>query len=206
MPTQYSEQDTERARAAERSSAGQHTQQLGQVPGHLLVASPLRGRNNAAAVVLIVLGVLALLGRGTVPMLGGVDSLLGMGDLNFTAGTVFLSIASCFLFFAFWKRIYGLLIPGGIIAGFALGVTFAGLIGGAPFFWGLSLGFLSIYLLGQRLFNVSSPWPLFPGVALLALGAVVAAANLPGLLGGSMLAVPLLLIGAGLYLGFGRRA
>jgi hypothetical protein len=206
MQTQYSEQDTERARTAERSSAGRQTQQLGRVPGQMLAAQPLRGRNNAAAVALIVLGVLGLVGRGFGLPLGEAGPLAVLAGIDLTAGMFFLTVASCFLFFAFWKRIYGLMIPGCIIAGFAAGVTFAGLLGGAPFFWGVSLGFLAIYLLGRRLFNVSSPWPLFPGVGLLAFGAVIASASLPGILSGSMLAVPLLLIGAGLYLGFGRRS
>ncbi|HEU4328321.1 MAG TPA: hypothetical protein VFS21_34605 [Roseiflexaceae bacterium] len=201
---EYTDQDTDRVRTAERSSAGQQTQQLGAASVTRLgaPAAPQRYRNNPVAIGLIILGALLLLGRGT----GGVDALLAPLDLELEGGMFFLTLSSCFLFFAFWKRIYGLLIPGCILGGFALGVTFAGLLGGAPFFWGLALGFLAIYLFGRELFKMPQPWPLFPAVGLFAFGAFVATTSLPGLLAGTFLWVPLLLIGAGLYLGFGRKA
>lgn len=201
---EYTDQDTERMRTAERSSAGQQTQQLGGMPVTSLGAPATlrRYRNNPVAIGLVVLGLLMLFGRG----FGGIDGLLAPLDIDLTAGMFFLTLSSCFLFFSFWKRIYGLLIPGCILAGFAVGVTFAGMLGGAPFFWGLALGFLAIYLLGRELFKMPQPWPIFPAVGLFAFGAFVAAVNLPGILAGSFLWVPLLLIGAGLYLGFGRKA
>lgn len=205
MQTQYSEQDTERARAAERSSAGRATQQLAGASGYSLSAAPAQRRSRGAAVALIILGALLMLGRGTGMLSDGMQPLLDAAGIDLTAGLFFLTVASCFLFFAFWKRVYGLMIPGCIIAGFAAGVTFVGMLGGAPFFWGLALGFLAIFVLGRRLFNRRSSWPLIPGVILLAFGALIAASSLPGLAAGSMLIVPLLLIAAGLYLGFGRR-
>ncbi|GAB4189257.1 MAG: hypothetical protein OHK0022_01450 [Roseiflexaceae bacterium] len=202
---QYTDQDTERVRTAERSSAGQQTQQLGGLPPTTAsTPAPARQRypNNRAAIGLIVLGVVLLLARS----FGGLDGLLNPLNIDLSAGMFFFTLASCFLFFSFWKRIYGLLIPGCILAGFALGVTFAGLLGGAPFFWGLALGFLAIHLLGRELFKMPQPWPIFPAVGLFAFGAFVAAVNLPGIMAGAFLWVPVLLIGAGLYLGFGRKA
>jgi hypothetical protein len=61
--------------------------------------------NNSVAIALIILGVLMALGR-LVPDAGAI-----------TGGMVLLTIASGFLFFAFWRRIYGLLIPGAILSG-----------------------------------------------------------------------------------------
>ncbi|HEX9369436.1 MAG TPA: hypothetical protein VF897_00445, partial [Roseiflexaceae bacterium] len=110
MPSDYSEQDTERARQAERSSAGQPTREFGGPPPAGL-ARRAGGTNNLAALALIAVGVLMVLGR-VVPDRG-----------EFTGGMVLLTIASCFLFFAFWRRIYGLLIPGCILAGLSAGVT-----------------------------------------------------------------------------------
>jgi uncharacterized membrane protein len=192
MPIEYSEQDTERARQAERSAAAQ-SPNLGPAP----MTSPVwaRGvgdRNNLLA--------LALIAGGTLMMLGRLPS----GRLEIEGGMVLLTIASCFLFFAFWKRIYGLLIPGSILAGLSVGVTFADLTDGVSVLWGLSLGFLMILFLGRALFNVRSNWPVFPAVPLFAVGVLVAVANLPGLFAGSLIWLPLLLIGAGLYLGWDR--
>lgn len=118
---------------------------------------------------------------------------------------ILLTISSAFLFFSFWKHVYGLLIPGAILAGLGLGIPFADLTNGASVLWGLSLGFASIFVVGRALFNQHSPWPMFPAVPLFCVGAIIAIASLPSLLAGGMLWVPLLLIGAGLYLGWGRR-
>ena len=120
-------------------------------------------------------------------------------------GMVLLTIASCFLFFSFWKRIYGLMLPGAILAGLSLGVTFADVTGGVSVLWGLALGFLAILFLGRALFNQTNPWPVIPAVILFAVGTIVAASNLPGLFVGGLVWMPLLLVGAGLYLGWGRR-
>jgi hypothetical protein len=149
-------------------------------------------RNNALALFLIGLGVLLLLGR--IPAGGDVQG-----------GLVMLTIASCFLFFSFWKHIYGLLIPGGILAGLSLGITFASLTSGASVMWGLALGFLSILFIGRMLFNKQSQWPVYVAVPLFALGIIVAAANLPGFFFGWLVWLPLLLIGAGIYLGWVKK-
>ena len=191
MGSHYTEQDTERARQAEQSSAGISTQQLAYPP--IASAAPAPRRNNLAALALIAVGVLMLLGR------------VSPVRFEFEGGMILLTIASCFLFFSFWKRLYGLMIPGAILAGLSVGVTFADVTDGVSVLWGLALGFLSIFFLGRALFNQSSPWPVIPAVILFAVGTIVAAANLPRLFVGGLVWIPLLLVGAGLYLGWGRR-
>ena len=193
MPSDYSEQDTERARQAERSSAGQPTREFGG-PSPAGLARRAGGTNNLAALALIAVGVIMLLGR-IAPL-----------RFEFQGGMVLLTIASCFLFFSFWKRIYGLMIPGAILAGLSVGVTFADVTHGVSVLWGLALGFLSIFFLGRALFKQSSAWPVIPAVILFAIGVIVAAANLPWLFAGSLVWLPIALIGAGLYLGWGRRS
>jgi uncharacterized membrane protein len=208
MGSNYTEQETERVRQAERSSAGLPTQQLSDMPvppspsagaGHSvgnppsMVPAGAAGRNNIAALALIAVGVMMLLGR-VAPL-----------RLEITGGMVLLTIASCFLFFSFWKRIYGLMIPGCILAGLSVGVTFADLTNGVSVLWGLALGFFSIFFLGRALFHQRSAWPTIPAVILFGVGLIVAAATLPGFFVGGLVWLPLLLIGAGLFLGWGRR-
>jgi len=193
MQNDYSEQDTERVRQAE--SAG-----VEQQPGPLLSALPGRGvlartgneGSNLAALALIGVGLLMLLGR-IVP-----------GQAEIMGGMIMLTIASCFLFFAFWQRVYGLLIPGCLMAGLSIGVTFARVSSGVSVLWGLALGFLAILLMGRSWFNVRSQWPIYPAVPLFAVGVIVAAAQLPKFFVGGLIWLPLLLIGAGLYLGWRR--
>jgi hypothetical protein len=194
MHHDYGEQDTERARQAERSSAGQQTNRLAALPqAGGTTATVASGRGNMAALALVAIGVMLLLGR------------FAPGRLELEGGMVLLTIASCLLFFAFWQRIYGLLIPGCILAGLSLGVTFADMTGGVSVLWGLSLGFVALLFTGRTLFNVSSNWPIYPAVPLFGVGVIVAAANLPSLFVGSLIWLPLLLVGAGLYLGWGYR-
>ncbi len=191
MGANYTDQDTERARWAEQSSAGLQTQQLSApAPSRAPAAG---ARNNLIAIVMITVGMVLFLGR-LFPDPGAL-----------TGGMVLLTIASCFLFFSFWRRVYGLLIPGCILAGLSVGVTFAGVTSGVSVLWGLALGFLSIMFVGRALFNQHSPWPAIPAVILFAVGTIVAVANAPAIFAGSLVWLPLLLIGAGLYLGWGRR-
>jgi hypothetical protein len=193
MPTEYSEQDTERARQAERSSAGLSTQNLGSLPPAAPVqAQAANGRNNLLALGLIAFGVLMLMGG------------LPTRSFEIEGGLILLTTASCFLFFAFWRRIYGLLIPGSILAGLSVGVTFADISSGVSVLWGLALGFLMILFLGRVLFNIRSNWPIYPAVPLFAVGVIVAIANMPALFAGGLFWLPMLLVGAGLYLGWGR--
>lgn len=190
--------DPEQSWRDRSSSAGRVTQHLSasDVPIVSLRSTPeapalAQRQTNTLGLVLIAVGVLF----ATAQLLS---------SANIAGGLFFLSIASGFLFFAFSRRIYGLLIPGCILAGFSFGITFAGLTNGVFFFWGLALGFFSLYLLGRALFRVDTPWPIYAAVPLFAMGAIVAAAQLPAFLASGLAIVPMLLIGAGLYLGWGR--
>ncbi len=196
MQTEYTERDSARVRQAERSSAGLPTQQLQLPPetSHTGVAGLTlpQLRNHPVALGMIGLGVLLLLARGaTLP-------------IDLSGGMVLLTIASCFFFFGLWRRSYGLIIPAFILSGLSVGVTFAELTAGVSVLWGLALGFLGIFALGRSLFGKRSHWPIYPAVILFAVGVIVAATSLPTLLGAGMIWGPLLLIGAGLYLGWLR--
>jgi hypothetical protein len=194
--TDYTEQDTERARAAQRSSAGVDTQHLSLPAGYAATAAPAAApaapRPNAIGMGLIGLGALLLLGQ------------LFNNSLEVVPGMILLTIASVFLFFGLWRRIYGLIIPGSILGGLSVGVTFADLTNGVSVLWGLALGFLAIYALGAALFANRHFWPLIPGAILFGVGLIVLIATL-GSLSLGLIWVPLLLIGAGLFLGFVKR-
>jgi hypothetical protein len=190
QPTDYSDADTERVRRAEESSAGMATQQL-TMPATGGTLAPARPNN--LGLVLIGLGVVLLLGRLiTLPV-------------DFTAGMVLLTIGSVFYFFGLWKRIYGLIIPASILSGLSVGVTFAAVTNGVSVLWGLALGFLAIYLLGSALFRMRSSWPMIPAMILFGVGVIVAITSLPSFFAAGLVWAPLLLIGAGLYLGFMRK-
>lgn len=192
QPLDYSDADTERVRQAEASSAGMATQHL-NLPSDGGAAAAPRGRPNNAGLVLIGLGVVLLLSR-----------LISV-PVDFTGGMVLLTIGSVFYFFGLWKRIYGLIIPASILTGLSVGVTFADLTNGVSVLWGLALGFLAIHLLGQALFRMRSSWPTIPAAILFGVGLIVAVTSLPSFLAAGLVWVPLLLIGAGLYLGFMRK-
>ena len=187
----YTEQDTERARQQERAMNAPvpaPAYGLGQ-----FAALAQRGRNNRLAVGLIAVGAAIMLGRV-------------FGDFGeFTAGLILLTIASCFLFFAFAKRVFGLLIPGSILSGLALGVPFADLTNGVSVVWGLALAFLAIAFLGRTLFRVNSMWAMIPAVILFGVGVIITLTSLPGIVGLGFVWLPLLLVGAGLYLGWGKK-
>jgi len=188
------QEHVERVEDEEPMSSGIETRRLSLPAQGGAAPIPHRGnRNNTIAIALIILGVLMSLGR-LLPDAGAL-----------TGGMVLLTIAAGFLFFAFWRRIYGLLIPGAILTGLGVGIPFAELTNGVSVLWGLALGFVAIMVVGRALFNVRSPWPMFPAVPLFCVGAIVAIASLPTFFAGSMIWFPLLLIAAGLYLGWGRR-
>lgn len=193
MQTDYTDQDTERARQAELSSAGMPTQNLTALPPSASAPARQGGNNNLAGLALIAVGAVLLIGQ----------ILPGRGP--FMAGMVLLTIASCFLFFSLWKRIYGLLIPGCILAGLSVGVTFAEVTRGVSVLWGLALGFLAILFVGRSLFYMRNNWPIYPALPLFAVGVIVAMTQLPAFFAGGLIWLPLLLIAAGLYLGWGRR-
>ena len=198
MQTDYNEQDTERARAAERSSAGRQTTSLTELPslptGTVPASTPVTKRNNPIGLVLIGLGLILLLSR-----------FFNLPELELEAGFIIFTVASCFLFFAFWKRIYGLFIPGAILTGVSLGVTFVDITNGVSMLWGLTLAFMSIRAFGRSLFGVNSDWAIFPAVPLFGVGCIIALTSLGPVFGFGVLWLPVLLVAAGLYLGFMRK-
>ncbi len=200
MQPNYEARETEHVEQIETTSAGLKTQRLAQSanatpssPQGATYLGPSSKRNNMLALVLIALGALMAVGQ----VAPSADQMTG--------GFVLFTIASGLLFFAFWRGIYGLLIPGSILAGLSVGVSFASLTNGVSVLWGLALGFLAIFLIGRSWFNVQSPWPMFPAVPLFCIGVIVAIANVPIFLGAGLMWLPLLLIGAGLVLGWRRR-
>jgi hypothetical protein len=187
----YSEQDTERARQQERAA-----NVPAPAPNYGAPAMPMftpRDRNNRLALGLIAVGGLIFAGR----LFGGME--------EFTAGLILLTIASCFLFFAFSKRIFGLAIPGSILSGLAVGVPFAELTNGLSVVWGLALGFFAIAFLGRTMFRVRSTWAMIPAVILFGVGTIILLSSLPAIFGLGFVWLPLLLVGAGLYLGWGKK-
>lgn len=174
-----------------------HTRRLdvSAYDGHAttLTHAPRTNHRNLLAIGLIAVGLLAWLGR------------IGLDPGAMTGGMVLLTISSVFLFFAFWKRIYGLLIPGAIMMGLSFGIPLAEPTNGLSILWGLSAGFFAILGLGRTLFNIQSPWAIFPAVILFGVGMIIAFASLPAVLGAGFVWLPLLLVAAGLYLGWGRR-
>ena len=210
MRIDYTQPAAERVREDEHSSAGQQTQQLSWPPRAAAVRRTHR-RNTTMGLVLIMAGGLLLLGRllssngGVLGLIPDSPFLPSKDDLQ--GGMVLLTIASCFLFFAFSRRIYLLLIPGCILTGLSIGVTFATLTNGVSVLWGLALGFMAIYLLGGA-FNIRSSWsfwPVVPAVPLFAVGMLAALWNMPALFSGGLIGLPLLLFGLGLYLWDGSR-
>jgi hypothetical protein len=201
MSDQYSEHDTERVRQAERSSAGVETQHLSLPSGGAGYGGPAAAASSlpAASGRPNMLG-LGLIGAGALLLLGRLAAL----QLEIEAGMILLTIASVFFFFGFWRHIYGLVIPGSILAGLSVGVTFADVTNGVSVLWGLALGFLAIYTLGTTMFRMGSQWPIYPAVILFAVGTIVAIASVP-FFNFALIGLPLLLIGAGLYLGWMRR-
>ncbi len=192
MQLNYTEQDTEAARQRERalnSAVPAPTYAQGGYPA----APAMRTRNNTLALGLIGVGALLLFGR------------FGLDFGALTAGMILLTISSCFLFFAFAKRVFGLLIPGSILAGLAVGIPFADLTNGAAVVWGLALGFFGIVVLGRSMFQVNSSWAMIPSVILFGVGVIIGVASLPALFSVGLIWLPLLLVAAGLYLGWGRR-
>jgi hypothetical protein len=207
--------DPEQEWRASASSAGQVTQRIARTDWDAPTAAPgppINRRNNRIGLGVLALGLIMLLaqigvGAGGPPLPPlAPDAPLIDSAINFVPGMILLTIASGFLFFAFWRRIYGLLIPGCLLTGLSLGVALVDLTDGVSILWGLSLGFLGIALIGRQLFQQRQLWPVIPAVVLFGVGTIVAITQLPAFfpLGNTLLMFPLLLIGAGLYLGWRR--
>lgn len=197
MQTDYNDSthDPEAAWRESSSAAGEQTRQLSSAWASTgrEITPVARQRNNLIGMALVALGLFIPLTR-IVP-----------DREAFNAGMILLIIASCFLFLAFWRRFYAFLIPGSILTGLSLGVPLAELTNGVSVLWGLALAFVSIYFVGHSLFGIQNRWPLIPAVPLFGVGMIVAVVSLPILLASNMIVLPLLLIGAGLYLGWGQR-
>lgn len=83
--------------------------------------------------------------------------------------SLFLLLAGIFFLILYViTKIYGILIPGGILTGLGLGLIYQGK-SSSIFFIFLGCGFLLIYLLGFMK-GKSHPWPLIPGGILLGIG------------------------------------
>ena len=208
MQTDYTDDQTARVREIEGSSAGHQTQPLSLPPGYSATRSG-SGSFSPISLTLILLGgcmlvtylLTALSGNAGLPTLPLPDA----GQMQ--AGLILLTIGSCFLFFAFWRRIYPFLIPGCILAGLSIGVPFAALTHGVSVLWGLSLAFLGVFLISRLLFRIQATWtiwPIFPTVILFAVGVIIAITTAPTLLRGGIALLPPLLIVLGLLLGARR--
>lgn len=186
----------------ERSGVIEHTEHEWQAapttPLSYAQQLPIERRNTLLAYALLAGGLL---------LLGGRFGLFGATGIAIIPGLILGTIATCFLYFAYWQRWYPLLIPGCILAGLALGVPLAPVFGGTPVLWGLALGFLAIGKLGRDNFGEAHPWPMVPAVILFAVGAIVGVAQLGSTLAAvASLWLPLLLIGAGLAYVYRQRS
>ena len=83
--------------------------------------------------------------------------------------------------YAIW-RVYGLLIPGGILLGLGVGIALEPPGGGGELILlGLGAGFASIYVIDALVRGPRDArwWPLVPGAILAAIGAGLAAERMP---------------------------
>lgn len=207
MQTDYTDDHTAHARELERSSAGYQTQPLTPLPN---MPAPSAGRLNPLGLALMLLGGCMLVVY-LLTSLGGVSILPALplpsrGEIQ--AGLILLTIGSCFMFFAFWQRIYPLIIPGCVLLGLSVGVPLAALTHGASVLWGLAFGFLCVFLLGRTMFRKwgrTLNWPVIPAVVLFAIGMIIVISSAPAFLLGGVALIPLVLIVAGLLLGAARR-
>lgn len=162
------------------------------------VTEPARERKGlAGGAVLILLGIALLIG----PLTGWQFTWLALPTL-----------AVIFLAWGLLMRSFGLLIPGGILAGIALGTSLMqarpGLLDGADN-GGL---FLLCFAAGWGLITLLSPltvggfrwWPLIPGGIMAVIGTALLADQLQ-MLAWLNIAGPLLLIGLGVWIIFRRR-
>ncbi len=139
---------------------------------------------------------------------GAILVILGVGllALQYTSGfgqsmTTFL-IGGLFVAGYFFRRSYGLLIPGCVLLGLGLGsIGERSLLTFGDFQTiGLGIGFISIYLIDVIYRGATHWWPLIPGVFLIVTGFARGNAVFQRLLS---IGWPLLLVFVGLLLVFG---
>jgi hypothetical protein len=162
---------------------------------------PTTRRSLAAGLALIAFGVLMLLGQ--LELAGGVKML------------ILPALAIIFLAWGLATRTFGLIIPGGILAGVGLGVyliaqplaAVAEPAQGAIFLLAFAAGWLLIALLSPLTADGFHWWPLIPGGIIGGLGALILAGD-AGLQVLRLLgyAWPLALIAAGAWILLRRRA
>jgi hypothetical protein len=88
-------------------------------------------------------------------------------------------IGAAFVAGYFYRHAYGLLIPGCILLGIALGSVGEKSLGIGEFSAiGLGIGFVAIYVIDLIYRGATHWWPLIPGLVLIATGAVQAFPNL----------------------------
>lgn len=129
--------------------------------------------------------------------------------LNLSGEFVIGGLGLIFLIWGLASRKFGLIIPGGILAGIAVGIFLSQLplndVGGTTtgglFLIGFSLGWALITLLSPITCGRFEWWPLIPGAILGGIGAILMA----GGYGLQILTIigfawPLILVGVGIYL------
>lgn len=84
-------------------------------------------------------------------------------------------VGGAFLAAYFYKKIYGLLIPGCIITGVGLGILFdqSFFVAGNSILIFLGLGFAAIYLIATVCEGHTHWWPIIPAMVLIAVGVFV---------------------------------
>ena len=112
-------------------------------------------------------------------------------------------IGSGFIAAYFMWKLYGLLVAGCITFGVGLGITGERLIdtSGDVTVIGIGIGFLMIYVIDRLTTSTAHWWPLIPGGVLVIIGL----ATLAGSVGAYLWPALLILAGAGLLVGAGRR-
>jgi hypothetical protein len=116
---------------------------------------------------------------------------------------VLVALGSAFLAGYFYRRVYGLLIPGCILLGLGVG----GMTGGARFgveHWeeiGLGVGFVAIFLIDLAVRGQMNWWPLIPGLILIVGPVASAHVNFGRIVSYGW---PLILVVAGLLILTGR--
>lgn len=112
-------------------------------------------------------------------------------------------IGSIFIAAYFMWRLYGLLVAGSITFGVGLGILGERLIdtSGDVTVIGIGLGFVMIYVIDRLTTSTAHWWPLVPGGVLIIIGL----ATIAGAVGDYLWPALLILAGAGLLIGAGRR-